>query len=61
MSSTDGAVLDAARLPTFDLAYGVDDPDEPTTVTVYDPEAEDRSTAWISVDAAHAVPLEYVA
>lgn len=61
MSTTEDVVVDSARLPTFDLEYGLDDPDHPTAVTVFAPDADDVSTAWISIDAAHAVPLEYVA
>lgn len=61
MSSTEEAVVDAATLPTFDLDYGLDDPDDPTAVTVFDPGAEDASTTWLTMDRRHAVPLEDVA
>lgn len=61
MSSTEDVVVDAAALPTFDLDYGMDDPDEPTSVTVFDPDAEDASTTWLTMDRRHAVPLEDVA
>lgn len=49
-----------AEYPTFALAYGVDDASCPSEVTVFEPDAEDVSTRWISVDAAHAIPLERV-
>jgi hypothetical protein len=49
------------RLPDFDLEYGVDDRQEPTEVTVYDPGAEDVTTSWLSADAATAVDLADIA
>ena len=60
MTSIEDVVVDSARLPRFDLEYGVDDTDRPTSVTVYAPDADDISTHWITIDADHAVPLEDV-
>ena len=60
MSSIEDVVVDSARLPTFDLEYGIDHPDRPASVTVYAPDADDVSTHWITIDASHAVPLEHV-
>lgn len=59
MSTTD--VVDTARLPSFELEYGFDDEIDPSTVTVYDPDAEDVSTTWLTIDAGHSVSLEDVA
>lgn len=61
MTASEDLVIDSARLPTFELDYGFDDPDAPTAVTVFAPDADDVSTAWLSMDAGHAVPLEDVA
>lgn len=59
--STSENVVDSTRLPSFELEYGLDDPEAPTAVTVFAPDAADVSTAWLSIDADHAVPLEDVA
>lgn len=48
-------------LPRFDLAYLYDNPLDPGEVTVFEPDSGTVATAWITVDAAHAVPLERVA
>jgi hypothetical protein len=56
--STGERVVDAARLSSFELTYGLDEPDEPTTVSVF---ALDVSPNWLTIDAAHAVPREDVA
>lgn len=61
MSSTEAVATEVDALPEFDLEYGIDDPDCPTSVTVYAPDAEDVCTTWISMDALHVVPLEDVA
>lgn len=50
--------LDA--LPTFALSFGVDDDDAPTQVTVYADDIDEIATHWITIDAAHAVPLDTV-
>ena len=47
LSASEDVVVDAARLPTFELDFGFDDQDEPTSVTVYAPDADDVSTSWI--------------
>lgn len=61
MSAHEDTIVDAVALPTFDLDYGYDDPDDPTSVTVYAPNADDVCTTWITIDVHHAVPLEDVA
>lgn len=48
-------------LPQFDLHYGLDDPVEPTEVTVYEVDAEDQTTHWITVGVDAAVDLVDVA
>ena len=60
MSTTEN-VVDSARLPRFALDYGFDDASSPTAVTIFEPDAEDCSTAWLTMDTAHAIPLEDVA
>lgn len=64
MSLSSKSPSDARRsqaTPTFDLTFRYDDPANPTEVTVF-PAAEDddRTTAWLTIDAAHAVPFEAV-
>lgn len=44
-------------LPQFDLDFDLDDPVDPSAVTVYDGRAEDNTTTWITVDVAHAIDL----
>lgn len=61
MSSAGEPVAALSSLPTFDLDYGFDDPGDPKSVTVFAPDAEDVATAWLSMDARYAVPLEDVA
>ncbi len=61
MSPAEDVVVDSAALPCFDLEYGMDDPTAPSWVTVFDPDAEDVSTTWITMDARHTVPLGDVA
>lgn len=51
---------DSARgreYPQFDLRCLRDDEDDPATVTVFAP-GEAQVTNWLTVDEAHAVPLE---
>lgn len=50
--------LDA--LPTFGLSFGVDDVEAPTQVTVFADDLDEIETHWITIDAAHAVPLDAV-
>lgn len=61
MSSTEEPVETTSSLPVFDLDYGFDDPDDPKSVTVFAPDAEDVATTWLSIDARYAIPLEDVA
>lgn len=49
------------ELPTFELDYGIDDPDDPDEVTIFEPDAESVTTSWLSIDAGHAVSIEDVA
>lgn len=45
--------------PEFDLRYRYDDPAAPTAVTVYPLSGfDDITTAWLSIDAEHAVAVE---
>lgn len=63
MSSTDGVPTTRGpidELPTFELDFGFDDPDDPEELTIFAP-GERVTTRWISVDARHAVPIEAVA
>lgn len=48
-------------LPKFDLEYDLDDPVEPTEVTVYEVEADDQTTHWITAGVDAAVDLLDVA
>ena len=61
MSSTgrlQGARGSMDELPSFELDYGFDDPDEPTEVTIFAPDAELVTTTWLSMDANFAVSIE---
>ena len=44
-------------LPQFDLDYELDDPVEPTEVTVYEAGLDADTTNWITVDVADAIDL----
>ena len=44
-------------LPQFDLDYELDDPVEPTEVTLYEADAGGDTTNWITVDVADAIDL----
>lgn len=48
-------------LPSFDLEYLYDDPEDPSLITVF-PESlkHDISTNWITIDRESAVPLEAI-
>jgi hypothetical protein len=48
------------ELPQFALEYLFDDDDDPTEVTIFADDPEALSTQWITIDRAHAVPLEEV-
>ena len=48
-------------LPTFELDYGFDDPNDPRELTIFAPDAESVTTSWLSIDARFAVPIEDVA
>ena len=54
----DAATASAADgRPGEELAFGVDDPDTPTEVTVYPVTAENVTTTWLTVDADHVLDL----
>lgn len=44
--------------PQFDLAWEVDDPVEPSEVTLFDPAAVDAATRWITADVDWVLPLD---
>ena len=49
------------RLPTFDLTFRYDDASDPKELTVSPAaETDEGTTAWLTIDVAHAVPLETV-
>lgn len=48
-------------LPQFDLEYELDDPVEPTEVTVYEVDAADTTTSWITVAVEDVIDLVDVA
>lgn len=48
-------------LPSFDLAYEVDDVHQPTQITLFSERLDEIATNWISIDAAHALDLADVA
>ena len=48
-------------LPQFGLDYALDDPLEPTEVTVFAPDLGDGSTAWLTADVEAALDLADVA
>lgn len=48
------------QYPTFELACRFDDVDQPGEVTVYLDENGSRSTAWLTMDVEHVVPLDRV-
>lgn len=64
MSATDARRRPTGRLgrfPEFELACLYDDEDDPTEVTVFPQRFEDDlATNWITIDVAHAVPLDRV-
>ncbi len=49
---------DPETLPRVALEWHCDDPDDCEEVTVFDPDAADPTTHWLTVDEATAVPLE---
>lgn len=54
-------VTETDGLPTFDLEFKYDDHDEPGAVTVFDSDAEEITTAWISAAVDDAVSLDQIA
>lgn len=50
-----------ADYPSFELEYYLDDNDAPSTIIVCSTEsAGSIATEWITIDIAHAVPVEDV-
>ena len=48
-----------AEFPRYEITCVVDDADRPNEVTFFpEDDLERMYTQWISIDAAHAVPLE---
>ena len=47
------------RLPTFELTFRYDDSANPAELTVFPAsETDARTTAWLTIDVEHALPLE---
>lgn len=61
MTPAEDVVVESAALPSFDLEYGMDDHASPSWVIVFDPDAADVSTAWITMDVRHTDSLGDVA
>lgn len=55
-----GSMEALGDFPEFDLCYLFDDEESPSEVTVFSTETDANATIWITIDAAHAVPLEEV-
>jgi hypothetical protein len=51
------APTETARGPAFALEWLRDEDGDPPTVTVFAP-GEDQVTEWLTVDEAHAMPVE---
>lgn len=48
-------------LPTFDLTFRYDDATNPAELTVFPAaETDGQTTAWLTIDVEHAVPLETI-
>ena len=61
MSTTEAVRGGLDELPTFDLDFGFDDPDEPGEVTIFAPDSGAITTTWLSIDVRFAVSLDDVA
>lgn len=48
------------EFPRFRLEFYYDEPDDPERVTIFDPDADGNTTAWISSAVDEAVPIETV-
>ncbi|WEL19634.1 hypothetical protein [Candidatus Nanohalococcus occultus] len=42
----------------YELERRLDDPDDPSEVTIYDPDADNLTTTWLTADLEVAVDLE---
>jgi hypothetical protein len=51
----------AENLPTFELDYDLDTPDDPAEITIYSARESELATHWISIDVDHAIDLRDVA
>jgi hypothetical protein len=59
MSTLDRSGADLGEYPEFELSYLFDDADDPTEVTLFPGDCDEHlPTRWLSVDTAHAVPLD---
>jgi|AntRauTorcE11898_2_1112593.scaffolds.fasta_scaffold14725_3 hypothetical protein len=54
-------VTETGGLPTFELDYRYDDPADPDEVTIYDTDAEEPTTTWVTVSIEDTVSLDTVA
>lgn len=59
MSTTD-TTLPVTEYPTFELVYYYDDAEAPSEITVFDPEADDITTEWITAATEDAVDLDSI-
>lgn len=60
MTVVDETPDEPGSFPSFELAYRYDDADTPRKVTVFDADADDITTAWITTATDHAVSLDEV-
>ena len=51
------APADCAQWPSFELTYEVDDPEAPSSVTVFTESAEAWQTEWLTMDFDHTVSI----
>jgi hypothetical protein len=61
MSTGDMLVTATDGLPTYDLDFRFDAPDDPEEVTVFDGEGDDHTTAWVSASIEDSVRLDEIA
>jgi hypothetical protein len=61
MSSIDVLVTETDGLPTFELDFRYDDPQDPKEVTVFDGETDDTTTTWISAAVEDTARLDRIA
>jgi hypothetical protein len=54
-------VTERDGLPTFELDYRYDDPENPAEVTLYEAAAEERTTTWVTASVEDAISVDSVA